>query len=89
MMRSPGRLPRGRDGAVVLGAVAARAVLVGPQALAGGQPRQVIGHGGFQIGAGAARFARLAGMAVMPAGSLPASDDTNGVIYRITRGGAG
>lgn len=38
---------------------------------------------GFLIEDGTAHFARLAGIAIAPDGSLLVSDDTNGVIYRI------
>ena len=34
-------------------------------------------------------FGRLAGLAVLPDGSLLVSDDTNGVIYRVSYGGGG
>lgn len=41
---------------------------------------------GFLSEDGAATFARLAGIAVAPDGSLLFTDDTNGVIYRVSYG---
>ncbi|MEX2593985.1 MAG: hypothetical protein WD426_14515 [Anditalea sp.] len=39
---------------------------------------------GFLVDNNQAHFARLVGLAVLPDGSLLVSDDTNGVIYRIS-----
>lgn len=39
---------------------------------------------GFLIEEGTSRFARLVGLAEMPDGSVLVSDDTNGIIYRIS-----
>ena len=39
---------------------------------------------GFLMEEGTSRFARLAGLVELPDGSLLVSDDTNGVIYRVS-----
>ena len=44
---------------------------------------------GFLIEGGAAHFGRLAGLTVDPSGSLFVSEDTNGVIYKVSYGPAG
>jgi glucose/arabinose dehydrogenase len=43
---------------------------------------------GFLTDGGRAHFARLMGLAQLPDGSLLVGDDTNGVIYRVSYGGA-
>ncbi|WP_347302225.1 YbhB/YbcL family Raf kinase inhibitor-like protein [Croceibacterium sp. TMG7-5b_MA50] len=43
---------------------------------------------GFLAADGASHYGRLAGMAVLPDGSLLFSDDANGVLYRVTYEGA-
>lgn len=50
-----------------------------------GQPTEITPFlSGFLTNDGTANFARLAGLAQMSDGSLLVSDDTNGVIYRVT-----
>jgi glucose/arabinose dehydrogenase len=54
-----------------------------------GQPTEITDFvSGFLIEDGAAHFARLAGLAIMPDGSLLVSDDANGILYRIAYAGA-
>lgn len=54
-----------------------------------GQPTEISDFlSGFLIEDGTAHFARLAGLAFGPDGSLLISDDTNGVIYRVTYTGS-
>ena len=43
----------------------------------------------FLIEDGAATFGRPAGLTVAPDGSVLFTDDTNGVVYRVSRGDAG
>jgi len=53
-----------------------------------GQPTEITPFlSGFLINDGTANFARLAGLAQMADGSLLVSDDTNGMIYRVTYAG--
>lgn len=50
-----------------------------------GQPVEISDFlSGFLIEDGTAHFARLAGLAFAPDGSMLVADDTNGVIYRVT-----
>jgi glucose/arabinose dehydrogenase len=54
-----------------------------------GQPVEITDFvSGFLIEEGVAHFARVAGLAVAPDGSLLISDDTNGVIYRVAYTGS-
>ena len=54
-----------------------------------GQPTEFTDFlSGFLIEEGTAHFARIAGLAIAPDGSLLVSDDTNGMIYRVAYTGS-
>jgi glucose/arabinose dehydrogenase len=60
-----------------------------PAALPGGTAATEDFLSGFLIEGGAAHFGRIAGLALDGTGALLVAEDTNGIVYRVSYGGAG